>query len=193
MIYSLLGKLASIHKGFLVVECGGVGYRVCANARTLSALPPLASEVKLFCHHYVREDQEELFGFLDEHTRSFFELLISISGVGPKTALGVLDLDLVPNIMAAILEKRVDLLSSAPGIGKKTAERIIVELQNKITVPHSEVLTKAMDVNRETEEALLGLGYPRPEIVHALKVAESVGTTVEERLRAALKELGRKK
>lgn len=192
MIYSLNGKITDMHERFLVLECNGIGYRIFSHKRTINTFHGGEENIKFFCFHYVREDQEELFGFLDELTLSFFELLFSVQGVGPKTALGILDLDTVPNIMAAILERRVDLLSSAPGIGKKTAERIMIELQNKIKLPEASMRTKGMDINREAEEALVELGYRRDAIRQALEKIGSDAHTVEEKLKAALRELGRK-
>lgn len=193
MIHSLTGILMRKADSFAVVRCGGVGYLVRLGARTLSALPPLGSEVTLYTHLAVKEDAHELYGFLDEHALALFELLITVSGVGPKTALGVLDLDTVPNVMAAILTRRADLLTRASGIGTKTAERIILELQSRMALAGAEERAKTMDASREAEEALVTLGYPRIEARRALEIIETpADATVEVLLRAALKSLGKR-
>jgi Holliday junction DNA helicase RuvA len=123
----------------------------------------------------VREERIELFGFHGEEELKMFEMLNSVGGVGPKTALGVLDIDRVPNIMAAILEKRADVLTHASGIGKKTAERIILELHNKVKLPEGHE-TKGMNINREVEDVLVGLGYARHDIREALQSIEGEET-----------------
>lgn len=189
MLYSLRGTLTRTTDTFFVIECGGVGYKVFANPRTLSALPGTGQEVSVFARLFVRDTEMELYGFLDEGALKLFELLNTVAGVGPKTALGVLEVDAVPNIMAAIVEKRVDVLSRAPGIGKKTAERVILELQSRIKLSGSEALAKTMDASFEVEEALIGLGYGRNEVRRALETLPKEGT-IEQLLRAALKALG---
>lgn len=164
--------------------------KALTHSRALSQLPPVGEEVRVFCRLYIRDEQMELFAFVNEEELTFFEMLNTVGGVGPKTALGVLEIDKVPNIMAAILEKRIDVLTHASGIGKKTAERIVLELQNKIKLSGSHATTKEMDMNREIEEILVGLGYVR----HAVRVVLQKGEkkeTLEERLRDALRELGR--
>ena len=173
-----------------MIECGGIGMKALTHSRALSQLPPVGEEVRVFCRLYIRDEQMELFAFVNEEELTFFEMLNTVGGVGPKTALGVLEIDKVPNIMAAILEKRIDVLTHASGIGKKTAERIVLELQNKIKLSGSHATTKEMDMNREIEEILVGLGYVR----HAVRVVLQKGEkkeTLEERLRDALRELGR--
>lgn len=193
MIHSLTGTLVQQTEATAVVRCGGVGYLVRLGARTLGALPPAGEEVTLYTHLAVKEDAHELYGFLDEHALALFELLITVSGVGPRTALGLIDLDTVPNVMAAILTRRADLLTRASGIGKKTAERIILELQSRMALAGAEDRAKTMDASREAEEALVTLGYPRVEARRALEAAEvSADATAEALLRAALKSLGRR-
>lgn len=193
MIYSLTGKTTEIGENFFVLEVGGVGFKVFANHETLRKLTSLNSEMKIFCFLYVREGALELYGFLEEGALKLFEMLNSVAGIGPKTALSILDLGKVENIMAAILEKRAELLTRASGIGRKTAERVILELQNRIKLPESKTLTKAMDVNFEVEEALVGLGYLRSHVKQVLVEMDPKLKTLEERLRQALKELGRSK
>ncbi|MDI6821057.1 MAG: Holliday junction branch migration protein RuvA [Patescibacteria group bacterium] len=193
MIYTLKGVLVERGNNFFVVECNGIGFKVLTSEQSFLKLPPLGSEFKIFCFLYVREEQFELYGFLEEEGMKLFEMLNTVAGVGPKTALGILDIDSAPNIMAAIIEKRADLLTHASGIGRKTAERIILELANKIKLPHAKTLTKEADLNHEVEEVLVGLGYLRSDARKILEKTNQDLKTIEERLRFALRELGRRK
>ncbi|MCP6720093.1 MAG: Holliday junction branch migration protein RuvA [Patescibacteria group bacterium] len=196
MLYTLKGKLISRGDGFLVVEVGsltgGLGFKVFTNNETLSKLPQ-DSLVELFCFLYIRDDQMELYGFLEEQALKLFEMLNAVVGIGPKTALGILDVDTVPNLMAAIIEKRTELLSRTSGIGRKTAERIILELHSKIKLPEAKTLTEKMDVDIEVEEALTSLGYSRSQVKRVLSEAGGEAKTLEERLKQALRLLGRSK
>ncbi|MDO8557110.1 MAG: Holliday junction branch migration protein RuvA [Candidatus Jorgensenbacteria bacterium] len=191
MIHTLRGKLTERTPTFFVVECNGVGYKVTAGERTLTRLPELGSEILVFTSLFIREERQDLFGFLEEESLKLFELLNTVGGVGPRTALGVLDIDSVPNIIAAIIEKRADLLTRASGIGKKTAERVILELQSKLHLSGAEMITKQADQNREVEEVLLNLGYARGQIRGVVDRLSKDVTGMEARLKAALKELGR--
>ncbi len=194
MIYSLSGKVAEKKENFFVVDVGGVGFKVFSNAETLYKLPSGGESVALYTHLHVKDDALELYGFLNEGELKFFEMLITVSGVGPRTALLILDLDSFPNVMAAIVGKKADVLSRAPGIGKKTAERIILELQSKINVSEVKGLDKATEVNVEVEDALVGLGYDRRTVKGVLSAMNDVPNAgVEEKLRSALKALGEKK
>jgi len=193
MIYTLKGVLIERGNNFFVVECGGIGFKLLTSEQNLLKLPAVGSELKIFCFLYVRENQFELYGFLEEESMKLFEMLNTVAGVGPKTALGILDTDTIPNIMAAIIEKRVDLLTRASGIGRKTAERIILELANKIKLPQAKILTEEADLNREVEEIMVGLGYFRSEVRKILENAGKDLKTIEERLRFVLRELGRQK
>ncbi len=194
MIYSLSGKIVEKKENFFVIDVGGVGFKVSSNAETLYKLPSRGEEVLVYSHLHVKEDALELYGFLNEGELKFFEMLITVSGVGPRTALLILDLDSFPNVMAAIVGKKADVLSRAPGIGKKTAERIILELQNKINVSEVKGLDKATEVNVEVEDALVGLGYDRRTVKGVLSAMNDVPNAgVEEKLRGALKVLGEKK
>ncbi|MBI4994087.1 Holliday junction branch migration protein RuvA [Candidatus Peregrinibacteria bacterium] len=190
MIYTLHGELVECGENLLVVRIGGIGFKVTTNNRTLTKLPSLGSEIDLYTFLYVREERIELFGFLEEEALRLFELLNAVAGVGPRTSLSVLDVDSVPNIMAAIIEKRSDLLTHASGIGRKTAERIILDLESKIKNSRSKTAVQAININQEAEDVLTGLGYSRHEVRQAL---EQVGEakTVEDKLKLALKELGR--
>lgn len=194
MIYALSGIVSEKKENFLVVDVSGVGFKVFSNTQTLYRLPKDGEAVRVYCHTHVREDALELYGFLDEGELKFFEMLISVSGVGPRTALLILDLDSFPNVMAAIVGKKADVLSRAPGIGKKTAERIILELQSRINVSEVKGLDKAAEMNIEIEDALVGLGYDRRVVKKTLAEMDNAPESgVEEKLRGALKLLGGKK
>lgn len=189
MIHSLRGTVTEVSDAFFVIECAGVGYRVFTNRKTLGRVAVGAPAFAL-CYHHVREDQNELFGFLEAESLKLFEMLNTVGGVGPKTALGVLDVDSTTNLFAAIIERRVDLLTHASGIGKKTAERIILELQSKISMAGSGEATRGADRNRDVEDVLTDLGYGRSDIRSAIDaLGFGAETPVEERLRAVLKKL----
>jgi Holliday junction DNA helicase RuvA len=192
MIYTLAGRVSLKAQNFFVLDVGGVGFKVFSNQDSLAKVVE-GESAKIFCFLYVREDQLELYGFAEEQALKLFEMLNTVSGIGPKTALGILDTDSVPNIMAAILEKKVEFLTRTSGIGRKTAERIILELHNKIKLPESKALTEKMSLDIEVEEALAGLGYRRADIKKALAGVGPEAKTLEERLRKTLKILSQAK
>ena len=124
MIYALSGNLTAKKDNFLVLNVGGVFYKAFINNRTYRALPVLNSSLQIYSYLNVKEDALDLYGFLSESDLYFFEKLLTVNGVGPKTALGVMALEAVDKLIAAINEGKADLLTKASGIGKKTAERI---------------------------------------------------------------------
>jgi Holliday junction DNA helicase RuvA len=188
MWYSMNGTVGVVKKDFFVLHVGDVGYKVFSNSNTLKVI---SGTVTIYVHAHVREDAFDIFGFLSEESLLLFEMLISVSGVGPKTALGILDLDTIPNTTAAILEKRADILSRASGIGGKTAERIILELHTKMKGFSVGASTATYDLRKEVEEVLVNLGYPR-SIARSM-ASDAEGETTEDRLRSALRMIGRKK
>ena len=135
----------------------------------------------------------ELYGFLSAEELSFFELLISVSGVGPKSALSIIDVANLEELSAAIQESRPDLLTKASGIGRKTAERIIVELRNKVSSSRSGAMVEKMDTDADLVEALSNLGYRREEARDALAKVPRETAGVEARLKEALRILGGKR
>lgn len=189
MIYTLKGQVIKKDIDFFVLEQSGIGFKVLTTNRTLTKLPALGSEINIFCFLYSREDRLELYGFLEEETLKLFKMFISVTGIGPKTAIAILGINTTEKLMAAIIEKRSEFLTHASGIGRKTADRIILELHSKIKLPSAKTLTKVMDLNMEVEEALVSLGYKRSYIQEALNGLDSKLKTLEERLRAALKVL----
>ncbi len=190
MIGYLEGKLGGIHNGFAIVLCGGVGYKVMVSAYTLGKIVSL-EKVALSIHTHVREDQIALYGFLDDDELEMFELLISVSGIGPKVALGVLSIADPNTIRTAIVHKDASLLTRVSGVGKRIAEKVIVELQNK--VKESELHGVAQMVSdQDTLEALATMGYSVTEAREALKLISPEITDVGTRIKHALKSLGKK-
>jgi len=195
MLYSIEGKLAQKGRQYAIIEVSGLGFQVYMGEESLRRLPEPGSPVKCFSSLYSRDDRMEIYGFLDEPSMRLFELLCGVSGVGPKSALSILDIDSVQNITAAILERKADVLTRASGVGKKTAERITIDLQNKLELSHSAEIVKQMSVRQELEEVLSSLGYQKYEVQGVLNDMKtpSEGKSLEEHLREALKLLGEKR
>lgn len=192
MLYSVSGKLAEKADHFAVVASGGFGIKLFASKDTLKKLPATGAEVSFFTHLYVREDALDLYGFLAEEELLFFEMLIAVSGIGPRSALSILDIAPMEELRAAIKEGRPDLLTRASGIGRKTAERVIVELRGKVESAKSGLVVEKMETDADLVEALVNLGYRREEARAALgKVGPKI-SGMEARLKAALAALGKK-
>jgi holliday junction DNA helicase RuvA len=187
MIYSVSGKLVLKGVNFAVVETGGLGLKVFAPARTLAGIRATDETVKFFTYFNVRENGMELYGFLSEKELNFFEMLISVSGVGPKSALAILDVAKLDELAAAIKEGRPDLMTRASGVGRRTAERIIVELRNKVQSSKAGSVVEKMEGDADLIEALSNLGYRREEARAALAKIDGNTTDVTDRLKAALK------
>lgn len=169
MIAHLRGRLISKHPNQAVVEAGGVGYEVNISIPTFSALSALGTEVALFIHTHVREDALSLFGFLRGEEKQLFEKLISVSGIGPRLAITILSGMAADQMVAAIKGNNVALLTRIPGIGKKTAERMVLELRDKLDafgVPAA--AAAASPVEEDVLSALVNLGYQRPLAERAL-------------------------
>jgi len=192
VIYSISGKLAAKGENFTVVEAAGLGLKIFTNHRNLEKLPPIGSEVKFFTYLYLREDGLELYGFATSEELNFFELLNSVAGVGPKSALSVLEIAELKNLAAAIKEERPDLLTRASGIGRKTAGRIILELKNKVQADKTEAVIKKMESDSDLVDTLVGLGYRKEQAKAALAKVDEKVIDLEERLKAALRILGGK-
>ena len=190
MIAKLRGKIEYIKDNYIVVDVNGIGYKVFVSVYTFgkaSAMP----EVDLFIHTYVREDILALYGFLNMEELEMFELLISISGIGPKAAMGILAIATPKTIKTAILNDDSSILTKVSGIGKKTAERVILELQNKvadISIGDKEEAT----VDVDAIEALIMMGYSNAEARDALKNIPLDIKDVGQRVKLALKSLGKK-
>ncbi|RJP44922.1 Holliday junction branch migration protein RuvA [Candidatus Parcubacteria bacterium] len=192
MIRSVKGNLVSKTQGSAVIEVGGVGFEVISHEKTIKRLPPIGGEAALYTFFYLREDKAELYGFLTKEELRFFELLNSVAGIGPKSALSILEVADLHQLASAIRESRPDLLVRASGVGRKTAERVVLELKNKVDVRTSAAALGAMESDADITEALIGLGYRRDEARRALERVDRKISKAGERLKAALKSLGRK-
>ena len=169
MIAHLRGRLISKHPNQVVVEAGGVGYEVNISIPTFSALPALGTDVALFIHTHVREDALSLFGFLRAEEKQLFEKLLGVSGIGPRLAITVLSGMAADAMVAAIKGNNVASLTRIPGIGRKTAERMVLELRDKLDafgVPAA--AAAASPVVEDVLSALMNLGYQRPLAERAL-------------------------
>ncbi|MCU1311166.1 MAG: Holliday junction helicase subunit RuvA [Candidatus Angelobacter sp.] len=172
MIAHLRGRLLSKHPNQAVVEAGGVGYDVTISIPTFSDLPKAGAEVALHIHTHVREDALSLFGFMRVEEKKLFEKLIGVSGIGPKLAITILSGMSTEFMVAAIRGNDVATLTKIPGIGKKTAERMILELRDKLDQFGVEPLvSKATPVEEDVMSALVNLGYQRPAAERAVAAA----------------------
>ncbi len=190
MIASLHGKLQARMDDALIVNVGGVGYRVRAPSGTLANLGAVGSEVQLFTHLRVREDELSLYGFASEDELRLFEMLMTVSGIGPKVALGILSSTSTDTLRIAIAQGNVEMLMAIPGIGKKTAQRLVLELKGKVDVSGLGEVSELAPVDEEVMNALINLGYSAAEATRAARSVPSNAKTVEERVRIALQYLG---
>ena len=192
MIYSLVGRVKKVFNTFVAFDIHGVGFKVFMSEKDLKSLSGDA-ELEIFTHLHVKEDALDLYGFLSPKELSFFELLISVSGVGPRSALSILDVAEIGKLTAAIVENRPDLLTQASGIGRKTAERVIIELRGKVATLQSEEIVKSMESDGDLVEILSSLGYRKESARSALSKISVDVKGLEARLKEALKILGGKK
>lgn len=201
MYYYLNGELAYKDLSTCVIDCAGVGYKLTVSQITSEELASsLGKRVKLYTHLAVREDGIELFGFISEAERTAFNLLTSVSGIGPKVAMSILSYMTPDDLAVVIMNEDVKGLAKAPGIGNKSASRIILELKDKISkdfsgieIPKIASEQKAPARNKnftEAAEALTMLGYDKNTVVNALKDIDS-SLDVGEIIRMALKKLAR--
>ena len=204
MFYYLSGQLAYRDAGTCVIDCGGVGYKLTVSLITADSLTSkLGQSVKLFTHLAVREDGIELFGFGSNEERACFNNLISVSGVGPKAAMSILSIMTPDRFSLAVCTEDTKAISKAPGIGAKTAARIILELKDKIS---KETMTAShlISVDRsgsvpvsmsgklsEATEALMVLGYDKNTIIGALKGVDTAALATADIIKAVLKKLAR--
>jgi len=196
MIAHLRGRLLTKHPNQVVVETGGVGYDVTISVPTFSDLPGVGSEVALHIHTHVREDQIALYGFLRPAEKQLFEKLITVSGIGPKLAITILSGMAADEMVGAIRGNDIARLTRIPGIGKKTAERMVLELRDKLPpVGVSEVPTVPLMTATEEDvlSALVNLGYQRANAERALASAakNGKGASFEVMFREALAALAK--
>jgi Holliday junction DNA helicase RuvA len=188
VIGRLVGTLASRRMEAVTLDVGGVGYEVAMAPRALAELPPVGEEIVLHTHLHVREDQMALYGFATPDERDLFRVLLGASGVGPKGALAILSTLPPTRLRQAVLTEDTATLVTVPGIGQRTAQRLIIDLRARLDLPDGEVVGTGTDL-AEVREALEGLGYQAAEIRHALADLDVEGD-VADLLRAALQRLG---
>ncbi|HEY2317147.1 MAG TPA: Holliday junction branch migration protein RuvA [Solirubrobacteraceae bacterium] len=188
MIALISGKVAVRRGDHVVVDCGGVGYRLAVSAETLKHVPAVGREVVLHTHLIVRDDALALYGFATEEERDLFLMLLGVQAVGPKVALAVLSGAPPRELLKVVAAGDAARLQAAPGVGKRTAERIIVELREKVgaTLPEDSItVTRSDDPTTLAREALLGLGYNPTEIDTLLEGA--AGDSTEDLIAHALR------
>lgn len=198
MISYIRGELAAVEEEKVIVDVNGVGYGIYMPEQSMNILPQIGEEVKLHTYMNVREDAMQLFGFLTRDDLKVFKLVIGVSGIGPKGGLSILSHLSPDDLRFAVMSHDVKAISGAPGIGKKTAEKLIIELKDKLSI--EEVLERQTEVNStmvstgtnqtqaEAVQALVALGYGNTESMKAVKKVEiTEDTTVEEILKQALK------
>jgi len=192
MIGRIQGTLVSVHPPRLLVDCQGVGYEIDVPMSTLYQLPEVNQKITLLTHFQVREDAQQLFGFATETEREAFRALIKISGVGSRTALAVLSGMSVNELAQAITLQESARLTQVPGIGKKTAERLLLELKGKLAPDLGLVTGKpnAREASSEILQALLALGYSEKEALLAITQIPS-DSNVSDGIRLGLKYLSK--
>lgn len=202
MIAYLNGRVADVSEDNLVIEVAHIGYHVRVPASVTALLPPVGEEVRIYTYMSVREDAVALYGFLTKDDLEMYKQLITVSGVGPKAGLSVLSVLTADELRMAVISQDAKAISKAPGIGAKTAQRIILELKDKISledavfmkdsaagaaaVPVSGGISQA---KAEAVEALTALGYSSSDALRAVKAVEQEDMDVEALLKAALKKM----
>lgn len=195
MIAFVDGIIASLGPDSAVIQAGGVGYRIFCGPGTLSGMKEGVS-ARLYTHHLVREDQQALYGFRTTEELGFFELLITVTGVGPKVALAIVSARPVADLQLAIFQGDEGVLTAVSGVGKKLAARVVLELKEKVSAAGASVGIGGAAASAESEvfAALQALGYSASEARSAAMAALSalpVGASLEERVKAALRVLRR--
>lgn len=202
MISYVRGELAAVEKDKVIVDVGGVGYGVFMPEASMGMLPQMGEEIKLHTYLNVREDAMQLFGFLTRDDLEIFRLLIGVSGIGPKGGLSILSKLTADDLRFAVLSGDAKAISSAPGIGKKTAEKVIIELKDKLDLEDmlepKDISSSAEtvggglagEIQTEAVQALVALGYGSTESLRAVKKVDlEQAKTVEDVLKQALKNL----
>lgn len=189
MIGSLRGQVTHIGADHALIEVGGIGYRVVAGPALLARLQR-GAEASVFTHHLVREDQQALFGFAATEELTFFELLLTVSGVGPRLALAITSAHAVTKLQLAIVTDDVDVFTSVSGVGRKTAQRVILELKEKV---HAAGLAVGGGASADSDvvAALESLGYTASEARRAAGAVAGGEGGLDARIKAALQELAR--
>jgi Holliday junction DNA helicase RuvA len=192
MLAFLSGKILNKGRGFIILNVNNVGYKVFVNSAIYAALD-IGQSAEFYTHQNVREDALDLYGFKSMEELEFFELLISISGIGPKSALGVLTIASLPDLKEAIARGDSSLLTKVSGIGKKTAERVVLELREKVLSAGREVSNgqnTGIMASGDEIDALMALGYSMMQAREALKKVDPKLVDSGKRIKDALQKLG---
>lgn len=191
MLFTLEGTVEFKGEKFIALNVGGVGYRVFLGSETAAKVPEKGGSVKLWIFQYIREDANDLYGFLSYGELELFETLNKISGIGPRTALGVMDIAPIDTLRKAIASGDTTYLTKVSGIGRKTAERIILELKEKFAGTGVLVGGGTLQEEADVLDALVSLGYSQREARDALGKVSADIRGAERRIREALKNLGK--
>ena len=199
MFYYVDGMVSVLKQGLAVIDCGGVGYACHASQNTIGKLK-IGEKARLLTYLNVREGVFELYGFIDEEEQSCFEMLIGVTGVGPKAALSILSVAPPDRLALSIITGDEKMLQQAPGIGKKIAQRIVLELRDKMSKEQLETASASSPVataavsggvnhTQEAVAALMVLGYTQAEALQAMEGLDAVGMEADEIIRQCLKKL----
>ena len=197
MFYHIEGTVTELEPNLVVLDCGGVGYALNATMNTVSYIHT-GDKVKLYVAEAIGENNFDLYGFYTKGEKRCFELLVSVSGIGPKAALSILSYSTPETLALAIMNDDVKALTVAPGVGKKIAQRVILELKDKmsketagqeIRLPAAVPVTGQNDTMSDAMAALAVLGYSSAEIAPALKKIDATGMSAEELIKAVLKQM----
>lgn len=183
MIGHLTGEVFEVKNGYAIISAGGVGYKVHGTRETLATIKT-KKEASLWTHLAVREDALDLYGFTEEEELRFFELLLTVPGIGPKSALAVLDIASLATLRNAVFAGNASYLTNVSGIGKKTAEKIVLELKDKVGAAEGGV---SLSGDEEALQAMRALGYTQSEARDALRKVPGEIEKASERLREALR------
>ena len=202
MLSYIIGEVAEISADTVVVENNGIGFNIKTSAMTIDSLPPVGDMVRIYTYLHVREDAMQIFGFLSKDELEVFKLLLSVNGIGPKGALGILSAISTDDLRFAVLSDDVNLIKSCPGVGAKTAQKLIIELKDKLRLEDAfemavnnnnkknTVQDNTVIVMNEAVEALVSLGYSSKDAIAAVKKVENIqNKNSEQILKEALKGL----
>jgi len=202
MISFVKGQLCEIRENSMILEVGGIGYHIFAPLSTIERLPSVGDTVKIYTYLYVREDALNLYGFITQDDLHVFKLLITVNGIGPKGALGILSVLTTDDLRFAVLSDDSKTIAKAPGIGSKTASKLILELKDKLKLEdafeqrleqsllNKSQVSDAKDIRNEAIQALVALGYSNTDASKAVRMVElTEDITVEDILKRSLKNI----
>ena len=190
MIATLQGRVAAKGENYVIVDVSGVGFRVYVPSSLLDRIPGVGHELSLFTHLHVRENELSLYGFGSADELALFELLLRVSGIGPKVALKIVSIMSVEDLREAIAHGDAAALTRIPGVGKKTAERVMVDLKDKLGVSELMAYPAMTHVDADVIAALTSLGYSIAEAQSALRSLPAKDLPLEEKIRLTLQYLG---